>query len=594
MIHTKLKQISVFLTLAFCALPLAAHSQTPALKVNPNTGETQAQFAKRTQWWRTAKFGMFIHWGIYSIPNSDHQYTTDMGEWFLSNHKVQVADYEKYAAQFHPTQFNANAWAKLAKDAGMKYVVVTAKHHDGFCMFDSALTDYNVVKATPWHHDPMKDLSSAVRKDGMTFCFYYSYMDWHHPDYLPRRAWDTRPTDNASLPDYDKYMQGQLRELLTNYGPIGGIWFDGGWEHNAAEEESLTVDHVMRSVQPGLMVNNRINIPEDYDTPEQTIPASALPEGRLWETCMTINDDWGYVWNDHDFKSSTDLIQKLCDIAGKGGNFLLNVGPDANGVIPQEEVDRLEQVGAWMKVNGQSIYGTTKSPFKKLPFDGRCTQKGNTLYLQVFHWPDAGLTLTGLKTPVKDAKAVDGGEPLTVTTTGETISISKPTRIDPVATVIQVRLTGAPVVDTTEEAIKPQSDGSYVLTAEDADIHGATAHAENRSGGSDIGYWTNSQDSASWLLSVPAAQAGSYQVALEYACQPDSAGSTYSVAVGDGPGISGTVESTGDWDTYQTKTLPGSVTLTAGSNILHVTPQTMPNGAVMNLRRIVLTPTKEN
>ena len=409
--------------------------------------ETPAQFDARTAWWREARFGMFIHWGLYAVPadSTDLNGKKSIGEWYFSNKQMQVKDYEPFAAQFNPVKFDAHQWVKTAKDAGMKYIVITSKHHDGFCMFDTKLTDYCVTKATPWKHDPMKDLAAECQKQGLKLCFYHSIMDWHNPDYLPRRKWDTRPVDGASLDRYiHDYLMPELRELLTQYGPIGILWFDGGWEHNAEELHSVEVDTMIRRLQPGIIINDRNDkLPEDYSTPEQEIPATA-PKGRLWETCMTINDTWGYAKNDTNWKSAQDLTRKLIDIASKGGNFLLNVGPTAEGVFPDAINERLAQMGAWMKVNGESIYGTSKCPLANLGFNGRCTAKGNHLYLQVFDWPSGELTVDGLPASPTGAKALAGGEDLKVSaeTSGgtTTVHIPQPKQIDPVATVVELQL----------------------------------------------------------------------------------------------------------------------------------------------------------
>jgi len=423
--------------------------------------ETPAQFEKRTAWWREAKFGMFIHWGTYSVPadSTDLNGKKGIAEWYFSNKQMQVKDYEKFAAQFNPVKFDARTWVKTAKDSGMKYIVITSKHHDGFDMFNTKLSAYCITKATPFKRDPMKELAAECARQGIKFCFYHSIMDWHHPDYVPRRKWEqeTRPADGANLDRYIDYMKGQLRELLTNYGPIGILWFDGGWEHNAKELHSEEVNAMIRSIQPGIIINDRNNLPEDYATPEQNIPANALPNGRLWETCMTMNDTWGYARNDTNWKSSEDLIRKLIDIASKGGNFLLNVGPTAEGVFPDAINERLAQIGAWMKVNGESIYGTTQSPFRKLSFDGRVTAKGNTLYLHVFNWPKDLLTLNDLETPVVTARALEGNEKLVVTdvTSGgvRLLSIGRPKKLNSIATVIELKLAGPPKVAETNLAV---------------------------------------------------------------------------------------------------------------------------------------------
>jgi len=409
--------------------------------------ESKEQLDARTKWWREARFGMFIHWGIYAVP-------ADTGEWYLSNKEMQVSDYEKFAARFNPVKFDARQWVKTAKAAGMKYIVITSKHHDGFCMFDSKLTDYCITKATPFKRDPMKELAAECRKQGLRLCFYHSIMDWHHPDYVPRRPWEgaNRPAEGADLNRYIDYMKGQLRELLTDYGPIGVIWFDGGWEHSAAELRSEEVVSMIRSLQPSIIIDDRSNLPEDFSTPEQSIPEGALAGGRLWETCMTMNDHWGYEKNDNNWKSAQDLVRMLCDIASKGGNYLLNVGPTAEGEFPPAAVERLQQIGPWMKANGKSIYGTTMSPLKSLPFDGRCTAKGNRLYLQVFNWPEDGLRLTGLQTPVHSARVLATGEKLKVSSGpaaeagSSAVAISKPKKLDPIATVIELRFSEPPQV----------------------------------------------------------------------------------------------------------------------------------------------------
>jgi alpha-L-fucosidase len=573
-----------------------AGAQTPVLRVNPDTGETQEQFAARTKWWREAKFGMFIHWGIYAVPadSTDRNGNKSIGEWYFSNKQMQVKDYEKFASQFNPVKFDAKRWVKTAKDAGMKYIVITSKHHDGFCMFDSKLTDYCITKATPFKRDPMKELAAECKKQGITLCFYHSIMDWHNPDYLPRRSWEgaNRPADGANLDRYIDTMKGQLRELLTNYGPIGVIWFDGGWEHNAEQLHSREVNAMIRSIQPGILINDRNQEPQDHSTPEQSIPANALPGGRLWETCMTLNDTWGYAKNDHNWKSSEDLIHKLCDIAGKGGNFLLNVGPTDLGEFTPETMDRLAAIGRWMKTNGASIYGTTRSPFKRLPFDGRCTQKGNILYVQVFHWPESGLQLPPMKTHAARARIL-GGEAVNLTTSadggGYVQSISRPAHLDPAATVIELKFTEPPVALEQMATVAPDAQGTYTLRAADAEIQGSAAQLEEKGGVPNIGYWTDAKDTAAWKLAVP--KAGNYSVEVEWACPAESAGSVYRIAAeGTAESVEGTVGETGDWSSFRTETLTGTLQLPAGQVTLRIVPQTMPRGAVMNLRRITLRP----
>ncbi|MCX5640240.1 MAG: alpha-L-fucosidase [Planctomycetota bacterium] len=323
---------------------LAASS---AVNVPPTSlKETPAERNERMSWWRSARFGMFIHFGLYSTPAGmwDGKEVGGAGEWLLQTGKIDPIIYEKtLLPQFNPVKFDAKQWADIARDAGMQYVVITTKHHDGFALWNSEVSEYDVM-ATPFKRDIMKELSEAVRADGMQMCWYHSIMDWHHPDYLPRRPWDKRPEDPQSYPRYVNYMQAQLKEILTNYGKIGIVWFDGEWEDTWNHTWGKNTDNFVRGIQPQIIVNNRVDSGRagmdgfskdeasrgDYGTPEQTIPPNGMP-GKDWETCMTMNDTWGFKTSDHNWKDPQELIRMLCDIASKGGNFLLNVGPRGDG-----------------------------------------------------------------------------------------------------------------------------------------------------------------------------------------------------------------------------------------------------------------------
>ena len=394
------------------------------------TNSARAADADRMDWFKQAKFGMFIHWGIYAVPAGEWEGKTNYAEWFQLQTKMPNAQYEKFAAQFNPTKFDAKAWAKTAKDAGMKYVVITAKHHDGFSMYDSKLTEYDIVDATPYKKDPMKELADAVRAEGMTFCFYYSVPDWHNrnfPAKYSQRATATQPgfhgdpNPDADVEKYVEYVKGQVKELLTNYGPIGILWFDGGGSFGKNNDLRIKVMHaqeiidMIHQIQPNCLVNNRLGLPGDYGTPEQKIPdgKSSTP----FEVCMTLNKHWGYNKADHDFKPPKEVIQKLADIASKGGNFLLNVGPTAEGEITPPSIAILSEVGKWMKTNGESIYGTSASPLDAAPKWGRITSKGDgkTFYFHVFDWPKEGrLTIPELASLPKRARLLDGGKKLDV------------------------------------------------------------------------------------------------------------------------------------------------------------------------------------
>lgn len=342
---------------------------------------------------------------------------------------------------------------------------------------------------------------------------------------------------------------------------------------------------MIRGIQPNIIINDRLMIPQDYATPEQYIPAAGLPDGRLWETCMTMNVTWGYARNDNDWKSSTQLVRNMCDAASKGGNFLLNVGPMATGAFTPETTERLNVIGLWMKANGDAIYGTEKSPFRRVAFDGRVTTKGDRLYLHVYQWPEAGLVLKDLKTAVRSARALDGGQRLNVTDGPDGPVISRPRKLDPIATVIEVRLAGAPVVE--ESPLRPGADGAFTLPAGDATLQGVNLQLEAYGGVLSLGSWTDAKDTAAWTVEAP--KAGQYRVSLVVACQPDSAGSTYRVEAGESR-VRGTVEATTGWADFRTVTLDGTLSLPAGRSTVRIIAESKPNLAVMNLRHITLTP----
>ena len=381
--------------------------------------ETPEEFDARMEWFRDAKFGMFIHWGLYSVAAGEWngKPVRGIGEWLLSNAQITPEDYAPLQQRFNPVKFDAKRWVETAKNAGMKYIVITSKHHDGFGLWNSKLSEWDVGGSPFAPRDPLKELADACAEAGIRLCFYHSIMDWHHPDYLPRREWDTRSSEGADYDRYEAYMKAQLKELVTGrYGKVGILWFDGEWEGTWTHEKGKALYDYVRGLDPDIIVNNRVDTGRsgmegitregdyrgDYGTPEQQIPATGLGAGVDWETCMTMNDTWGYKKNDGNWKSDADLVRKLVDIASKGGNFLLNVGPTGEGEIPAPSVERLEAMGEWMKVNGRAIYGTQANPFPEPPSWGRITRAKNEdgsdrLYLHVFDWPSDGrLVLTGL------------------------------------------------------------------------------------------------------------------------------------------------------------------------------------------------------
>lgn len=423
--------------------------------------------ADRMDWWREARFGLFLHWGLYAIPAGEWGEGRNYGEWIQNSAQIPVETYERFVERFDPVDFDADAWVLAAKDAGMKYVVITSKHHDGFALFDSAVSDYDVM-ATPFQRDIMAELAEASARHGLHMCWYHSIMDWHHPDYLPRRGWEkgARSAEGADFDRYVEYMRAQVTELLTNYGPIGVMWFDGEWEGTWNHEYGQALYDLCRELQPAVIVNNRVDkgrggmagmntgpgFAGDFGTPEQEIPETGLP-GVDWETCMTMNRHWGYNAWDNDYKSTTDLVRKLCDIASKGGNFLLNVGPTARGTFPEESLVRLREIGDWMDLHGESIHGTQASPFAGLGW-GRCTVKEDgadtRLYFHVFDWPaDGRLVVPGIGNRAAGARLLSvPGAALQVAREGSDLVVSglPAASPDPHAAVVELRVAGAPVV----------------------------------------------------------------------------------------------------------------------------------------------------
>jgi alpha-L-fucosidase len=423
---------------------LGAQSAAPKTG-SPSDLKQAATRAERMKWWHEAKFGMFVHWGLYSLIGQH--------EWAKEYEGIPIAQYEILAKHFKPKPNAARDWARLAKKAGQKYMVMTTKHHEGFCHWDSKLTDYNAVKQGPGR-DLVREYVDAARAEGLRVGFYYSLMDWHHPDGALCK------TNEAARKRFVEYTHGLIRELLTNYGKIDVLWYDVDWPLTAEGWESERMNEMVFQLQPEIIVNNRNGLQGDFSTPEQHIEASEV--GRAWESCMTLNDSWGFNRGDDAWKTPKTIVDNLATCARGGGNYLLNIGPEPDGSIPPETTACLETVGAWMGTNGKAIYGTDRTPDSGNVNDN-FTRRGNTLYIHQHYWPghtpaaewlsfyrpEVVVAIGGLKGKVLSARLLKTGQKVEFTQDEFTLRLTGlPLKApDQPATVIEVECDSEPIVN---------------------------------------------------------------------------------------------------------------------------------------------------
>ncbi len=358
--------------------------------MQPTADETDR--IRRMKWWHEARFGMFIHWGLYSVLGRH--------EWVMEDEGIPVAEYAPLAQQFRPRPYPAREWAKIARETGMRYMVMTTKHHEGFCHFNTKTTDYCSPKQGPGR-DLVREFVEAARGEGMRVGFYYSLMDWHHPDGARSQ------TDPDARKRFVEYIHTHVRELMTNYGTIDVLWYDVAWPLNAAGWESEQMNKMVFDLQPNIIVNNRNQLPGDFSTPEQEITAEK--KGRAWESCMTLNDSWGYQRADDDWKSPRQIVQNLISCARDGGNYLLNIGPRSDGSVPEDSVRVLTEVGQWMKRNGETIYQSDLCQPRDSDY-ASFTRRGNTLYMHIHFWPGDTVVISGLMNQVRSAHLFASGQ----------------------------------------------------------------------------------------------------------------------------------------------------------------------------------------
>jgi len=571
-----------------------------------NESESRDPSANIPAWFRHGKFGMFIHWGPYSLLGGEWEGRRieqgDIAEWIMQRFQIPVEGYRKIAAAFNPTGFDAREWVSLAKKTGMKYIIITSKHHDGFAMYDSRVSDYNIVDHTPFRRDPLRELSEACAEAGIKFCVYYSHReDWEHP-YAYGNFWDfdTSQTnlDSMDHPElFRRYLDEkaipQLRELLTGYGPLGIVWFDRGMYTQEQGREFVDLVH---DLQPECLVNGRVGhydkeLLGDY----QSMTDNGMPIGGIeeyWETPQTLNDTWGYSRFDKNWKTPAEVIRRMVAIVSKGGNYLLNIGPTGEGVIPDASVRILNAVGEWMQKNSESIYGTAPSPFpRELPW-GYCTRKGSRLFLHVFDWPENGrLTLTGLNTRIEKAcPLLDPEEALPVERgeTGGLIIGLPPNPPDAVDSVFVLEIMGDPDIDPY--IVEQAEDGSVLLDYLSASTSGKARKRFNRRGESGhfhISKMQTPEDIIEWNIRMKTP--GTYYVDITYAARPGWENARFIIATGH-ERIEGTVQSTQGWYEYKTERIGRLVVKQSGPVLVKLYPREKLDHYLMYFNKIELIP----
>jgi len=565
---------------------MKAHAQSPSQE-SPITSD------QRLEWFRHDKFGLFIHFGPYSVLAGEWQgRRVPVGteaEWIMQRFNIPVKDYREVARQLNPVKFNADEWVGLAKAAGMKYLVITAKHHDGFAMYHSRVSSYNIVDWTPFKRDLLKELAVACRKQGIRFCFYYSQReDWDDPDGYGNN-WDY----DRSQKNFDRYLEmkskPQLQELLTNYGPIGLVWFDRGLE---TREQAEDIVELVRGLQPRCLINGRLgsygqDLVGDYqDMNDRGMPVGGIEEP--WETPQILNNTWGYSKFDQDWKPPGVAIHLLVETASKGGNFLLNVGPMADGTMPAPAVATLRRVGAWMQQNGESIYGTTASPLPEYPW-GRTTVKGEKVYLHVFNWPaDNLIRVSHLgNNQVKAAHLLaPPAEKLAISHNQGVVLVSLPARVPDVNdTVVVLEMAGPLKVDPP--LVIAGSDAPFHLDYMNGVTAGKALKRFNRKGGFFISKWTSPEDSITWHLLV--SQTGNYRVQVKYAARAELQGGKYSLTIGP-QSLTGVVERTGEDFDYKTLDLGTLKLPQAGPVTVRIQPAGSYDHDLMQFQSLELDP----
>jgi alpha-L-fucosidase len=573
--------------------------RSPVTKDSVAENDRAADTGKKLEWFRDAKFGMFIHWGPYSrLAGEWNGKQVPIGknaEWIMKELKIPVNEYRELAHEFNPVRFDAHAWVSLAKATGMKYIVVTAKHHDGFAMYKSDASDYNIVDWTPFDNDPLKELSQVCSEEGIKFCVYYSHReDWDHPGGYGNN-WDYDNDWGDDLYDHDKFeryleekAKPQLRELLSGYGPIGLVWFDRGMYN---QEQALDFIKLVRDLQPSALINGRVgHYGKEFLGDYQSMSDNGMPPGGLdeyWETPVTLNRTWGFSKFDTLWKSPETVILQLVAAVSRGGNYLLNIGPEGDGKIPEEVFMIFKKVGSWIERNSESIYGTSANPFGELPW-GFCTVKENKLYLFVRDWPkNKELNIEGLQKPVKSAYLLfDRSKKLTVRKVEDTTCIALPPEApDNPVSVLVLETEGSPEV--ASPVVLQENTGKMELNYLTAITHGGAMKRFNRKGGFHISKWTKPEDAVEWIIHID--KPGVFSLNIDYAASSEMEGRSFKIIIADSH-IERTVVCTGDWFEYH-QFPAGYVEIPkAGDYTLTIRPKGKSDSYLMYLRSIILDP----